>query len=275
MINNLPNFDSSEKEILNDFSMRIAQMGTDEEIMGGETPEDMAPLQEDTNDMGDEAMLDTEAEGDELTDILDSPDKKKIEPLNWDNVTVVMNEDYGTMLAEEQGLDLQDALDKAHYIRYKNPDELLALQGTLFGKNADDGEGLIELGGYDTQENLENQLEMLRSDEYFEGGIPEDLKDELLIPLDELSSSFEDYKDSKDDDKAERKIDELSNPAEVEKDEEDMLELPEAAAPEVTPTTEAPKGAKMSPTIPRPLGKASINYVNKIIRKSIKLDSSK
>jgi hypothetical protein len=277
-INNLPNFDSSEKEIQDDFLLRIAQMGADEESLNGETPEDMAPLQEqDPNAMGDEAMLDTEDGSDQISDIMDSPDKEKVDTLNWDNFTVVMNEDYGTMLAEEQGLDLQDALDKSHYIRYKTPEELLALQGTLFGKDSAEGEGLIELGGYDSQENLEKQLEMLQSDQYFEGGIPEEKKDELLVPLDELSSAFENYKDSKEEDKAERKVDELENPAEVEKDEDEMLELPENIALEEAPQTpEAPaaasKGSKMSPTIPKPTGKANLSTEQRLTKRSVRLD---
>jgi len=276
---NLPNFDSSEKEIQDDFIVRLAQTGNDDEILGGEGPEGVASPFQDPNAEGDAAVMDSEAkdQGDELSDILDAPDKEKINTLDWDNFTVVMNEDYGTMLAKEQGLDLQDALDKSHYIRYKTPEDLLAVQGTIFGKDADEGEGLVEVGGYDSQDELEKQLEMLQSKEYFEGGFPEDKKDELLVTLDDLSAAFENYKDSRDEDKAERKVKELENPVEVEPDEEEMLELPEEeteteSEESMAAATEAPKGSKMSPTIPKPIGKASLSKEQRLTKRSSRLD---
>lgn len=226
-------FIDSEDSIAREFRIKIAQMGPSEENMSGEMPQAGNPM---AGPMPGGAPSGSQGSPDQVMQQLESPDSQQVDVLDWNSFTIEKNDEYADMLQKEQNMDLPDAMDKAYYIRYKTPKELLAVQGTILGKNADKGKGLLHVGGYNTYENLQKELDMLQSEAYFKGGIPEKLKDDILVPLSELSDSFEEYKKSKEEDKTERQKEELENPLEAEEEkipsDEDTIEaFPEEEMP--------------------------------------------
>jgi hypothetical protein len=290
MRNNETQFDSQEDEIRQDFIKQMAssdtivektaQMDTAQDDMGaGEMPEGMM------GDVGDEAGgggAEAAEVADPVEDTLGSSDTQTVETLDWENFTVETDEGYADMLVQEQNLSLEDALDKACYIRYKTPEEILAVQGTVMGKDSATGEGLIEVGGYDRYETLSKQMDRLKGrdaeDEgaIYPGGIPESLKEELLVPLNELSPAYTEYKDSKETSKQERKIKEVEEPAKEDETDEDMeegLEMPELEETEPSAEGEAAgKSKKLSPTIPSPVGKVKSNLNIRMTKIADRLD---
>jgi len=264
-LKNIVSSSNSEKELENDF-IRIAQALESNigEELGGEPSVVNQTEEVAKKDMG--APLEDES-SDEIEDILSSPDEQPAEVVEWDNFSIVKSDEYSNKLQQEQGLSVQDADTKSFYIRFKTPDELLAIQGQIFGINKDKGEGLKNVGGFNTKEELGKDLEYMKN--LWETGFPTKEKDNLLITIDELSPSLEVFQDAKEKEQIlQPKEKEIVN---VEKEEpteepleetenlEDLLkEVPEETKSEKVETEKTkPETSKKSAPAPRPIGKAN------------------
>ncbi len=268
---------SSEQELQSSFINHYAQAEGNgaEEDLGGETAEKRQDLQAPA---GDPALEDTKVE-----DILAEPDEQEADVLEWDNFSIARSDEYANKLNQEQGLSIDDANEKSYYIKYKTPDELLAVQGRMFGINKDEGEGIKSIGGFGTQEEIGKDLEYMK--QVWESGFPVDEKDNLLVTLDELSPALEAFQEKKEQQgllqPEQKEVVNVEKPEgeEVKSDEqalqealnkaEDKTPAP-AAAPAKSPA--APKSRnKPTPTIPKPLGKVPASLMNARLKRESRL----
>lgn len=257
---------NSEREMEDDF-IRIAQAleGNIGEELGGEPP-----MPNDPNaPAGDDASV-----PDELEQTLSAPDEQRAEVIEWDSFSIVKSDEYSNKLQQEQGLSVRDADTKSFYIRYKTSDELLAIQGQIFGANRDKGEGLKNIGGFNTKEELGKDLEFMK--DLWETGFPTKEKDNLLVTIDELSPALEAFQAAKESDqilepeekepanseenKEEEKVEE---PEETEDLEKMLADIPEGeSSKSPTPKSSKPSGGKTSPVPkPVPLGRANLKEI--------------
>lgn len=259
---------SSEQELESSFLTHFAQS---EEDLSGETADkrqDLAPPQ-------DEGA----AEESKIEDILAEPDEQEADVLEWDNFSIARSDEYANKLNQEQGLSIDDANEKSYYMKYKTPDELLAVQGRIFGINKDDGEGIKSVGGFGTQEEIGKDLEYMK--QIWETGFPVDEKENLLVTLDELSPALEAFQEKKEQNGImEPPKQEIVNTEKAEAPEEktktDEETLQEALnKTEPNPKATAPAAPKSrnkpTPTIPKPLARVPAGLMNARMKRESRL----
>jgi hypothetical protein len=243
-----------EKDFLTIFS---SGNGTEENFSGETVSAKPKEMEESENKEEEKQNSDID-----IDSILEAEDNPKVETLEWDNFSIDKSDEYSNKLQQEQGLNLDDANRKSFFIKYKSPDELLAVDGEIFSVG-DEQNGLVTVGGYGTKENMGKDLEYMKN--LWETGFPVKEKDKLLVTIDKLSPSlqhFDKLKETEQIDESEQK-----QPANVEEKKEEPKPEIQQQKPQTQPTQPQQKTSP-KPEIPKPVGniKSFVDYRAKIMK---------
>ncbi len=273
----------SEFSLENEFLYRMAVGNGSEEDLGGsvadrsldpnmqEDAENGAPLQE----------------GEDIKNTLEEPDDKMVDTIDWDNFDIDDNINYAAKLQdpEQQGLNETDAKKKSFFIKYVDPKDgrQYGVMGPMFGKNKEEGVGQAYVGGYETREEAQKDLDQMKSmwDKF-----PKD-REYMLVDLSQLSPDLITYEKQKQDELPEKVEDQNKQAEEADKKEteekpeenkemsedeiKDALGAEEQTNP--TPATPAPVSkSKTQPSVPKPIGKVPAYLIDMRMKKEARLE---
>jgi hypothetical protein len=231
---------NSEKELMDEFVRIVRAAGEDENakieeaLKGAGAPEGDAgadnPFEkkEDPEDVGAIPPIDEPP--------METPEEEAFKELiPWDKFVIIFDPHYAKKMEEENQLSKIKAKAKSYYLYY--PDENQRIEGIVNKRY---------VGGYDTKENLGEDLEFLKT--LSDAGFPPDWSDKILKDID-VAPTVEDEEIKEEVKPDEQDIEEKKEePLEVEEKEEAPKKPEEALKPK------APE-----PNIPEPVGEVNTN----------------